>query len=357
MGADLRYLNFMQAKLEVEIANNHLRRNNEGLLSLFGFTKNGAPAVINENLDSYGAHLHYFSIERYGQYFYTLPSYTDEAENDEMVLIKLGFFHDGHELISAQPILDNGWVKLTGEISNLLEGDGALIGFNKHEPQCFFYRNLLSASVLNYFNNQDLFIISDNLRLISKFQAMPELNEEAIAQHFIYRHIYGRETYFKGVSRLQVGELLNWSPTTSSVIIKRDLRALIDAENQKMVTPQSIDWFFAQFKQIVGLYLSGCEMNSAIMLSGGIDLSLVHAAINTHIEHGTKFPSYSFVIDSPGFAYEVEYAVVLVKNIFLNGCVQVIYASLCMILSVQVLWSQEISSKKSKIQIGSPGAC
>ncbi|GAG79461.1 unnamed protein product, partial [marine sediment metagenome] len=58
-----------------------------------------------------------------------------------------------------------------------------------------------------------------------------------------------------------------------TVIVKRNLRALIDAENQKLVNPQTIRWFFEQFKHIVGIYLNGCEISSATMLSGGIDSS------------------------------------------------------------------------------------
>lgn len=275
---------------------------------LFGCLKEPAPPEIKEKLNTFSGQIHYIPIDSYGNYFYTLPFYADKAENDEIVLIKLGFFHNSEKLISAQTILNNGWVTTSSVDADQIEGDGALIGFYKREPGCFIYRNLLSASVIHYFNNEDLFIASDNLRLISMFQPMPELNEDIIAQHFIYRQIYGRETYFKGISRLLVGEMLSWNPLTMTVDLKRDFRAFIDSGNQKSVTTDSINWFFDQFKHIVGIYLEGCEMSSATMLSGGIDSSLVQAAINTQIERGRKFPSYSFVIDSPGFAYEVEYA-------------------------------------------------
>lgn len=275
---------------------------------LFGCSKENASPEMREQLNTYNEQIQYYPVDGYGYYFYTLPFYADKAETDEIVLIILGNFHDGEKLISAHHILNHGWVTRNGVNFDFIKGDGALICFNKNEPRCFIYRNILSASVMHYLRNEDQFIASDNLRLASLFQPVNEFSEIGIAQHFMSRHTFGRETYFKGVSRLMVGEMLTWNPSSLSVELKRDLKTFFNPENHKPVTKESSSWYFDRLKQVVGIYLDGREMSCAMLLSGGVDSSLVQAAINANLDNGTMFPSFSYIIESPGFAYEIEYA-------------------------------------------------
>jgi hypothetical protein len=48
--------------------------------------------------------------------------------------------------------------------------------------------------------------------------------------------------------------------------------------------------------------------NSAMMLSGGVDSSLLQAAINAQPDVDSFFPSFSFAVETPGFEFEVGYA-------------------------------------------------
>jgi asparagine synthetase B (glutamine-hydrolysing) len=274
---------------------------------VFGCVKDPTPPYLTEKIDS--TKLKISPIGEYGYYFHNLPGYAQEFDTEEMVWIKFGHFHDGKTLLSMGEIIANGWVNPSGIQVDRIEGDGVLLGFSKHHPVFYIYRNLLSASAIYYSMTEDNFIAADNLGILSDFLPAPELNDDAIVQHFIYRQLNGRETYFKQIDTLLVGELINFGASGMKVGLVKPLQAITQHESeQKPVTEETVEWFFNEFKQIVGLYLDGNLAASASMLSGGIDSSLVQAAINTQVNGETRFPSLSFVIDSPGFAYEVDYA-------------------------------------------------
>lgn len=275
---------------------------------LFGCLKEDASPFIKEQLNEFNGQIKYAPVDGFGYYFFTLPFYAEKAETDEIVLIKLGNFHDGENLISAQNIVNHGWVSKDGLNFDLIKGDGALVWFRKNEPRCFIYRNVLSASVMHYLENEDQFIASDNLRLASLFQSGKEFSEIGIVQHYMSRHTFGRETYFKGISRLMVGEMLTWIPSSLSIELGRDFKTLFNPHNHKSVSVESSNWYFERLKHVVGIYLNGRAMSCAMLLSGGVDSSLVQATINANLDNGAMFPSFSYLLDSPGFAYEVEYA-------------------------------------------------
>jgi asparagine synthetase B (glutamine-hydrolysing) len=275
---------------------------------VFGCIKEPASQDLQEKIHSLNQKLIITPINEYGYYFYRLPFYAQETETEQMVWVKLGHFHDREKLLSMGEIIANGWVSSAGIQVDNLEGDGVLLGFNKYRPEFYLYRNLLSASAIHYTIDDEFFIAADNLRILSDFLPKDELNDDAIVQHFIYRQLNGRDTYFKNISSLLVGEMISFDHSGVNVGLAKDFRSLSQPSEQKPVTPESVDWFFSEFKNIIGLYLDGNEACSATMLSGGIDSSLVQAAINTRVNRDSRFPSLSFVIDSPGFAYEVDYA-------------------------------------------------
>lgn len=276
---------------------------------VFGCVKEPVPPFLTEKILSYSTKIKTSPIGEYGYYFHNLPGFAQDFEAEEMVWIKLGHFHDGHKLLSIGEIIGNGWVNPSGIQVEQLEGDGILLGFNKHQPEVFIYRNLLSASAICCSLVEHNFIAADNLGIISNFLPDQELTDDAVVPHFIYRQLNGRETYFKNIDTLMVGEALTFGESGLKVDLAKPIQVLTQPEHaQKPVNRETVSWFFSEFNKIVGLYLDGNVTASASMLSGGIDSSLVQASINTHINGDSRFPSLSFVIDSPGFAYEVDYA-------------------------------------------------
>lgn len=102
--------------------------------------------------------------------------------------------------------------------------------------------------------------------------------------------------------------MLRWSPSNFQVVLKRDFKTIFNPIIQKSVTKKSCNWYFDRQKHLAGIYLAGREKRCAMMLSGGIDSSLVQAAINANLDQDKNFSSFSYVIQSPGFKYEVDYA-------------------------------------------------
>ena len=258
-------------------------------------------AVLGDNLGK-------IPIGDRGYFFWRCPIYADQAEDQHWVLIKLGHIHDGTRLLTAQELLERGLVGPDGINVEQISGSASLVLFNKNEPSFEVYRNLLSTFEIKYWSGGGSLIVSDNLRLMSMLVPNPMLNEAAVPQHFIYRTVYGRQTYLQDVERLLAGEQLDWEDGKLKVDLVRDLRFYLSAGEQKAVNPHTVAWFMDVLEQAVGIYLAGSENKSATMLSGGVDSSLIQIAINSQARAAKPFPSFSFSLNSPSFAYEEEYA-------------------------------------------------
>ncbi|MGD2144543.1 MAG: hypothetical protein PVF54_08715, partial [Anaerolineae bacterium] len=202
-----------------------------------------------------GNRVQMFPLERYGYFFLITPAYADVAENDQMLWIKLGGVHDGEGLLSTADIIKRGWVRPRGVQVEAIQGSATLVGFVKREPRCYIYRNLLSVSKIYYWTGDGAFTATNNLRLMANLLPDPQLNEDALPQHFMYLDLYGGQSYVRDVSELLVGEMLVWQNGTLRVELRHGLRALCDTESQKPVNTETVDWFFEQLKTVVGLYM------------------------------------------------------------------------------------------------------
>jgi asparagine synthetase B (glutamine-hydrolysing) len=273
---------------------------------VFGWVKEPASPHLIEKIQSQGQHIQTHPIEGYGYFFYSTPFYVEIAETEDMVWIKSGPVHDGEKLLAMGDLLQNGWVCSEGIRTEKFNGSATVIGFMKHQPQCFIYRDLLSAAATYYWSDAGNLIASDNFRVMISMLEEPQLNEDVLTQHFIYREVYGVKTYVRDVYQLLGGELINWQQGRLDVDLARDYRSFSQPERVKPVNPETVEWFFQKLVDVVGVHLNGNHRASATMLSGGIDSSLIQAAINAQPNH--DFPTFSYIIDSPGFAYEIKYA-------------------------------------------------
>jgi hypothetical protein len=273
-----------------------------------GYIKEPAASRLGEKLQVLGDHAQSFSLPGYGHFFFTAPTYADIAQSDEAVWIKLGCIHDGEHLLRTKDIVRRGWVSTDDVQVDAIQGSATLIGLVKREPRVIVYRNLLSVPEIHYWTDDSVLIATDNLRLMVDLIPDPQLNEEALPQHFMHFDLYGGHTYVRGVSQLLVGEMLTWHDGNLNIDLRRDLRALSAPETKKPVNAETVDWFFGQMKQVVSVYIEGSVHNSATLLSGGVDSSLMQTAINAQPDVDFPFPSFSFVVETPGFEFEVGYA-------------------------------------------------
>jgi asparagine synthetase B (glutamine-hydrolysing) len=275
---------------------------------IFGCIEEPTSSGLQGKINNFGPQLQIRQLDGFGYFFYTTPFYVDMFESDDMVWFKLGNVHDGKKLCSTHDMVENGWISRDGVRVDEFRGNATLVGYLKEEPQFFFYRNLFSSSGLQYWKDGKNLIVSDNLRLVSYFLNNPSLDESVLAQHFIYRNIFGPKTYVKDVRSLLGGEMISCIRGEIKVELKRDLSKFTGSAHKKPVNQETVDWFFNQLKTVMGIYLNGNERCSATMLSGGVDSSTMQAAINSQLEVDFQFPTYSFLIDTPSFNFEKEYA-------------------------------------------------
>ena len=274
----------------------------------FGFLPPNASSDLVGKIYEYGPAMHTRDIEGKGSFFFTTPYYADLDEDEEMVWIKLGYVHDEVRLLKMQDISNLGWVGKEGVKAEHIQGSATLIGFRKDEPILFIYCNLVAPPLIYYWNSDSGFIAADNLHLMVNLLPNPQFNNDVIASHYIYRFVYGEQSYIQGVKKLLPGEILIKDPDNLRVDLIRDFRAFRNPDNQKSVTQDNIEWFFDRLRNAVSLHLKENLHNSATNLSGGIDSSLLQAAIFEDPSVDFSFPTFSFEIDSPYFDYEIEYA-------------------------------------------------
>ena len=178
----------------------------------------------------------------------------------------------------------------------------------KKEKRCFVYRNLSSPIGLAYRVEPGILLAADNIRLMSHFLQEAVPNEQVELQHHVYRQVYGKSTYLQGVNNLMGGEMLTFAQGETSLELIRDFRPYETQDNQKIVDTDTVAWFFEQLSAVIGFRIDGNEVRSATFLSGGVDSTTMQAAINSRPGVDFSFLSYSFLVDTPGFQFEKEYA-------------------------------------------------
>ncbi len=263
---------------------------------------------FQEKLNSLEKYATTYKVGESGLFFHTSPFYLDMYSDQEMFWIKIGQLHDGTQLLSMEEIHRRGFVGHDGIKSELVHGNGVILGASKSVSQCFIYRNILAAPAINYWAQGGNFLAADNLRLLASLLDQPQLNDDILAEHYIYRAIYSKETYLADVANLVSGETLNWDSGKLDVSLVQSLDSMSEVADHKPIKPESVNWYFNQMAKLVGIYMEDKASTSASLLSGGFDSTFIQAAINQQPGQQQAYPSVSYVIDSPQFAFEVEYA-------------------------------------------------
>ena len=274
----------------------------------FGYLKEPAAPELENKIEKLGESVTRYSLDGFGYFFFTTPFYIDVSENADMVWIKLDHAHDGERLLTTDDMLSKGWIGPNGVDFDNFQGSVTLIGFNKHRPECLICSNILSTSIINYFNSEEVFFVADNLRLMANLLPKSSLNNDILPQHFMFRAVYGKSTYLKDVYKLISGEKLTWNSGNLSVKLGRDIRAVQGNSAMMPVSVESVNLFFDQLRTIVGLHLRNASGNSATMLSGGVDSTLIQAAINQELSPKSEFPTISYYLETKAFEDEIEYA-------------------------------------------------
>lgn len=234
------------------------------------------------------------------------------VETDETIALKLGFASSPWgDNLSARDLLARRIVTPQNIDHEAIEGDALVVCFDQKVPRFAAFRTLLGVPELYYWTVDGDILCSDNLgSLISLLPAL-QLDSEVLPLHFLYRRVSGDRTYMQDIRRLASGSMLIWR--TGMLALKRvkDMRSFRHKVRFSRVDEESTTFLFQQNGDIIGHYLKEIAQSGrgfGTLLSGGVDSSFMQLLINEHLAPQDERRSFSYVMETPAFEPEVEYA-------------------------------------------------
>lgn len=280
-----------------------------GDFTIFGFTRN--PHFVDRRLQElFGIEPEVFQIGALGQmFFYT--TYGDIAESENELVLKLGFLRSrAKSALTAKELLDQKLVGPRSINTDGFSGNGLVMGLSKTEPVFSIFQTLMSVPQLYYYESEDSIICSDVLRILTQLIPNRELNESILPQHYLFRSVYGSDTYFQGVERVIPGQYLKWAEWNTEIRRVRSLDVVSTEAEYIRKDVTALNLLSESLQDVVSDYVKQVEAKNqglVTLLSGGVDSSLVQYLVNAS---STRKPSrsISYAIQVPSFEFEIEYA-------------------------------------------------
>jgi asparagine synthetase B (glutamine-hydrolysing) len=282
-----------------------------GDFTVFGFTKRRKAFLHHELPTRLGISPRTIDFGSAGHFFF-YTSYGDIAETEEVIVLKLGLLHSRQrEPISAQQLLEQRLASPQSIDADMLRGNALVACFSKTAPEFSVYKTLLSVPQLYFSDLDDGVLCTDGPKPHIALLDRVAVNQEAIHQHFLFRYVLGRHTFFDGVRRLLCGEIFRWRDGRIETRLLRDLRPEPDAPSFARADSKAVAALYGEMSSVMGAYLkdiekTGCTFGS--MLSGGVDSTIMQLLINDHVPSLERRKSFSYVMQTPEFDFEVEYA-------------------------------------------------
>ncbi|MBN1878172.1 MAG: hypothetical protein JXA33_28390 [Anaerolineae bacterium] len=283
-----------------------------GDFTVFGFTQSES-FLWHELPERLGVSPRVIDYEAEGTgHLFLYTSYGDIAETDEVIVLKLGLLHSSQgDPISAQQLLAQDLISTQSVNADVLRGNALIACFSKRLPEFSVYKTLLSVPQLYFSELGDGVFCADGPKPHLVLLDRVTVNEKAIPQHFLFRYVLGRHTYFEGIQRLLSGELFRWRNGRVDTRLIKDLRPRSEGALFTRVNSQNIAQLRKEMSRVMKAYLDDIKQTgylSAGMVSGGVDSTLMQLLINEHIPAPERPKSFSYIMKTPEFEYEVEYA-------------------------------------------------
>lgn len=285
--------------------------NRWGDFTVFGFTKN--PRFTQYTLpERLGLTPRIIDFGSAGQfYFYT--TYGEVAENEEAMTLKLGLLHSPQRTpISAQQLLAQELITPRSVTAEALRGNALVACFSKKAPRFAVYKTVMSMPQLYFSKSEDGLLCTDDPKPhLALFDQPLAVNEEAVVQHFLFRFVLGRHSHFKGIDRLLSGELFLWQNGQIETRVLRDYRLQPDSKRFAQADEYTIGQLYAEISSVMGAYVQDVRQTPyelGNMISGGVDSTVVQLALNDHLPQPEQRKTFSYVMDTPRFEFEVNYA-------------------------------------------------
>ncbi|MEM7348939.1 MAG: asparagine synthase-related protein, partial [Chloroflexota bacterium] len=282
-----------------------------GNITLFGFTHN-VEGFLKQRVEQrlgitpqtidFGPAAHFF--------FYTSDG--DVATSEEAMALRLGFIRSEEQTPrSAGQLLQQNQVTPEAISYDQLRGNGLVACFDKKSPQFSVYQTLIGFPTIFYSRIDEGIVCATGLRALLPLVDRVELNEEAVPTHFLFEMMPGTDTYFRDISRMYPGQLLQWRDGDLTVRRVKDLRPR-EGDPVYHTREAAFDALQTRMDQTMAAYIAQLEAASAgiaNLLSGGVDSSILQLFINRHLPESKTPQSLTFAVnDAPSFEFEIGYA-------------------------------------------------
>lgn len=282
-----------------------------GDFTLFGFTKDPDHFLQQKLPERLGITPQTLDFGTAGHFFFH-TTYGNVAETETELVLKIGLLHSPQGVpISAQQLAGQKLITPTTVQAQDLRGNALIACFDKKAPQFSVYKTLLSVPQLYYSKMDDGILCSDGPKPQLALLDQVEVDEDALVQHYLFRYVLGRHSYFADINRLLPGELFLWREGLLETRLVRDLRPNGDRSTFHKIDPAAISILYQRLSQILGYYVgdikeTGFDFSTA--LSGGVDSTMLQVLINESLEAAAPRKTFSYVMETGEFAHEVEYA-------------------------------------------------
>jgi hypothetical protein len=257
---------------------------------------------------SISAEIRSFDYPNYGTFFFTHPAYADVAMNHDSLCIVLGRLRDQDRFVSSDELLAKGLSIHDPAKVTALRGCATVVVCSREEPRCLIYRRALGSPLIQYWQNGHDILLSDNLGLMIDLLPDARFNDAILLEHFMHREVISERSYVDGVARLLPYEILEWRPGNYSIHMASSFNDLMPDDGGASLDESHVDGLFSTLQAVISMHLADRSDHCATALSGGIDSSLIQAAVNSLPHSAPASPSVSYAVQTPSFQYEIDYA-------------------------------------------------
>lgn len=200
-----------------------------------------------------------------------------------------------------------------------LDGMFAIALWDKKEKRLALARDRLGIKPLFYSIAGEEIVFASEIKAILKHPFVKkELNPLAVSSYLSYRYPLGKETFFKNIFSLEPGHLLTFQRGRLKKIKYWDLPIVKKSQKKTIITMSEVE---DKLKEAVKKMLTA-DVPIGVLLSGGLDSSLLVALISKNINQRIK--TYSVAFKEKEKEFDESYYANLVSRKFMTNHKKVI---------------------------------
>ena len=234
-------------------------------------------------------------------------------QSPDMILLRLGDLYDhSGQYLTLEELARRQLVTPERIHHANIQGDGALVCFDRHAAVVRMFRARLSVPEIYYQADEVELLCADNIGALLGLLIKPQLDETVVPMHLMYRLVCGERTYLQDVRRIVEGCQVTWKDGHLAIEQVKSLNDFLKETRYHDLNEDALSFVDKEFSDFVSALLTQVISPSnrayGTLLSGGVDSSMIQYFLKEQDTNRQVFSSYSYDMRSPDFRAEVEYA-------------------------------------------------